>query len=467
MSGHIFLSYARRDGKDAAALLRENLRTAASATWLDVKDIPAGAEWRREVQNAISDADAVVWLLTPLAAESLHVREEIELARAAEKRVIPLLIGVDRLPDFARDLEYIKADIGSAEGFAKLIGGLQDIWTRVRTKLEAARFEADPQFRGLIEQLTEYLAPHYARAPMRPELFLVFVEAIKRLSADVRKGQNFELALFEFAAGLYSTAGWDHAKAYAANREKVEILLTKYIDKNKLPKVKVVPVVLIVMTAPEADALENGSAFAESDDALREHFETVSSMLEKEGVKDWAERYGAQSEDWQPFAAGDGGTPLRRLLQLELDGWRAEKNYEPILKVSFVDVRTINEPANRSMLRKLQTEGCVVLVDFVSMCHPVLFEQYRRSLLDVFPSTLLTKIAPFEPVPVSDHAFTVRLPQVVDSFFYERYRIDRDPRCARAGTDFEFKLWIRDKLATYVTDHVQATEIRQYYLRPR
>ena len=87
------------------------------------------------------------------------------------------------------------------------------------------------------------------------------------------------------------------------------------------------------------------------------------------------------------------------------------------------------------------------------MCHPVLFEQYRRSLLDLFPTTIVTKVAPFEPVPTSEQVFVLSLPQGVDSFFFERLWIHEESRCQRHGTDRDFRLWLRRDLGTYLTGH--------------
>ena len=466
MAVQVFISYARRDGTDAAAAFRRYLQTAGFAAWLDVRDIPGGAEWGPELRTAIYESDAVILLVTPGGAVSTHVQQEID-TRAPFRSMSYLVIGGAPVPEFAARLQYIDVpDTGAADAFAQLAGSLKAIWERIRAQLETLRFEAASDLRPLLEQLSDFLGPHYPRCPIRPEVFHIMVEAIRRMTVDITAGQSFESVMLDFVAGSYVRSDWQYERAYAAYRDKVDNVLRLFSDRVKLPEVKVVHVVPIVMTATEAQHLSSGTAFGAGGHPLQDHFQNVAAMLQTKGIADWIQRYHDVPEHWQPFDSGPQGRTLRDLLQAGLNRWRTDTAYGAVLKLNFIDIRTINDPVNRKQLRRLQTEGCVVLIDLVSVCHPQLFEQYRRSLLDVFPNTLLTKVAPFEPVPVWAESFTVTLQQVVDSFFYERYQLDEDARCARAGTDLEFRGWIRDKLAPYITDHVRATTVREFY-RPR
>jgi hypothetical protein len=468
MKVQVFISYARRDGSIAAQAFRDNLLTVGADPWLDVKDIQGGVEWRPELEDAIRESDAVLLLLTPRASESIHVQSEIEYARQIQKRVVPLVIGkVDPVPAFVAGLQYIKVeDVAAANAFAKVISSLNYIWNEVRESLRGLKYDVDPTFTPFTDRLLDYLSDNFSRPPIRPEVFKVCIESISRMSKDLPKTGGLQEVVIRFASGSYVTDAWNMYGAYGAYREKVDNLHRMFFDSLQLPEVKVVQFVPIVMTATEAQEMAAGTPFSGPDDPLKRHFEdTVLAELNRKGITDWMQRYRAAAEEWQPFDATPAGKSLDTLLQTELEKWRKKSNYQPLVIRNFVDIRTINDPTNREHLRKLQTGGCVVLVDLLSMCHPVLFEHYRRSLLDVFPGTLMAKIAPYEPVPVSDVVLSITLHQAIDSYFYERYKIDKDGTCTRAGSELEFTVWVGERLASYVTQHVPATNLRQFYHR--
>ena len=60
----IFISYSRRD-KDFVTQLSDALRARGKDAWIDFKDIPASAEWLREIQDGIDEADAFLFVLSP------------------------------------------------------------------------------------------------------------------------------------------------------------------------------------------------------------------------------------------------------------------------------------------------------------------------------------------------------------------------------------------------------------------
>lgn len=99
---HIFISYSRHDTQIIDRLVRE-LEAAAVEVWIDREDIPGGAKWRRQIVDAIEDADAVLVALSPNAVESDNVRKELDIAEEAKKPVIPVEI---RRVDIPKDMVY-------------------------------------------------------------------------------------------------------------------------------------------------------------------------------------------------------------------------------------------------------------------------------------------------------------------------------------------------------------------------
>jgi hypothetical protein len=86
----VFISYSRRDA-DFAHRLNAALAAQDRDVWVDQEDIPAIAEWRSEIQQAIEAAGAVLFVITPDSARSEVCRQEIEHAVRYRKRLVPVL----------------------------------------------------------------------------------------------------------------------------------------------------------------------------------------------------------------------------------------------------------------------------------------------------------------------------------------------------------------------------------------
>lgn len=97
-SRSIFLSYSRKDYYFAESLAFE-LHSHGVDAWLDAKDLRPGAEWRRQLEDAIRGADGFVLLASKHSLASAHVRSEWELARAAGKRIVVARLDRTPLPD--------------------------------------------------------------------------------------------------------------------------------------------------------------------------------------------------------------------------------------------------------------------------------------------------------------------------------------------------------------------------------
>ncbi|MBE2192836.1 MAG: toll/interleukin-1 receptor domain-containing protein [Anaerolinea sp.] len=91
MARNIFLSYSR-DELEIAQKLRTRLERAGFRVWMDKTKLEIGAEWREEIKKAIHDSQAIVIALSPSAARSEYVTEEITIARGAHVHPFPLII---------------------------------------------------------------------------------------------------------------------------------------------------------------------------------------------------------------------------------------------------------------------------------------------------------------------------------------------------------------------------------------
>ncbi len=86
----VFISYSRKD-KDFVHQLNDALAAQQRNTWVDWEDIPATADWWKEVTSGIEQADAFVFIISPDSVRSQVCRNEVTHAVANNKRFIPLM----------------------------------------------------------------------------------------------------------------------------------------------------------------------------------------------------------------------------------------------------------------------------------------------------------------------------------------------------------------------------------------
>jgi len=104
----------------------------------------------------------------------------------------------------------------------------------------------------------------------------------------------------------------------------------------------------------------------------------------------------------------------------------------------LIDVRTLGDPAKRKELNKLRYEGCVVVVDLLSICHPRLHEAYLRSMLCVQANVMLVQVSSFGSIPALAEV-TLTFRKRLDLEFWDRYNLDKDRNCypVRDTTELE------------------------------
>ena len=102
----IFLSYARRDGLDAATKLRGELAAMGFQVWRDIEEMQGGLAWKEQLRAALRQVDAVLVLLTPGSVASPTVEWEWENALTLGKRVIGLLVSPCDVPAELKRLHY-------------------------------------------------------------------------------------------------------------------------------------------------------------------------------------------------------------------------------------------------------------------------------------------------------------------------------------------------------------------------
>ncbi len=104
----IFISYGRKDGRDLAVRLRDDLQAVGFSVWLDLEEIPGGATWSVNIEEAIEHCDAAIALMTHSSYSSQWCRAEQLRSLRKGKRVIPLLVQADaEIPLILEHLNYL------------------------------------------------------------------------------------------------------------------------------------------------------------------------------------------------------------------------------------------------------------------------------------------------------------------------------------------------------------------------
>jgi hypothetical protein len=92
-----FISYARKDERIAQPVFRE-LYGSGIDIWVDTDDIPAGAAWPDDIDQAIEGAAKFILMLSPFAVRSRQVWRELALALKLGKPVVPVKLRPVKLP---------------------------------------------------------------------------------------------------------------------------------------------------------------------------------------------------------------------------------------------------------------------------------------------------------------------------------------------------------------------------------
>ncbi|MEL6776542.1 MAG: hypothetical protein AAFO06_04735 [Cyanobacteria bacterium J06597_16] len=178
-----------------------------------------------------------------------------------------------------------------------------------------------------------------------------------------------------------------HLKTVVGMVEKIfaeaDIYFTRRIE---------IPIVLYVMTDNEAKELDD------SEDSLlvpingyRQCITGITNEFSK-----WDENYQASSIRWQPFRHRKKN--FDSIENIVTDAVRAfEKDHSKEIKntqihLNFKDVHDVSD--DRELLQELRENPCVLVIDSISLYHPILFKKLKESMLDASSNTFVCVLYP-------------------------------------------------------------------------
>jgi TIR domain/NACHT domain/HEAT repeats len=151
----VFISYARRDGAEAAAWLDEALHAEGFATWRDTRSIDPTRDFTAELEHAIRTAAAVVTCVTAdVERDDSFVRREITYATLVGKPVV-----VARFEELVPPISVVNSswfDFFSDRpgALARMVQALRD---GAPSAPEPGADRHATYLRGLYEQILRYL----------------------------------------------------------------------------------------------------------------------------------------------------------------------------------------------------------------------------------------------------------------------------------------------------------------------
>jgi len=116
----IFMSYARTDA-NFALVFAENLKSMGVDLWIDRLNIPAGARWDYEIEQALRSSEKLIVILSPYSVNSNNVMDEVSFALDEKKIIIPVLIKDCNVPYRLKRLQYIDFTIDLNKGLSRLM----------------------------------------------------------------------------------------------------------------------------------------------------------------------------------------------------------------------------------------------------------------------------------------------------------------------------------------------------------
>jgi TolB-like protein/Tfp pilus assembly protein PilF len=126
----VFISYASQDAGVANAIVAD-LEQRGIRCWIAPRDVRAGAQYADAIVRAITDAKALVLVLSASAIASSHVGKEIERASSKKRPIIALRTDsaplTPALEYFLSESQWIEVQHGKAEAaYAKLVAAIRD-----------------------------------------------------------------------------------------------------------------------------------------------------------------------------------------------------------------------------------------------------------------------------------------------------------------------------------------------------
>lgn len=196
---HIFICYSRKDQK-LALQVKEILKKAGKAVWIDLEDLPASSIWRTEIQNAITESIAFIYLVSNNSLESEYCQKEFKFAGELNKRIFPILLpGITNkdVPEIVSSRQWLTWDESNQLDINKLIRDIETDheWVKFITELgvSEARWKKQPDNsrllngKKLLEAEQQLANAGSKKSPQPTDIQREYVKASRKAEQNRRK----------------------------------------------------------------------------------------------------------------------------------------------------------------------------------------------------------------------------------------------------------------------------------------
>ncbi len=163
----VFVSYSRQFDTSFTDRLARALADRGQDAWVDREDIFPSSRWRPEIEKAILEAHAFVFVISPGSVGSEYCQAELQRVVDLGKRIVPLLAHetpIGTVPPELRDFHFLSFadcqgdDEASHEAFDRRVDELvqvldtdvESLHLHTRLLTQATRWEQEKQDRGLL-----------------------------------------------------------------------------------------------------------------------------------------------------------------------------------------------------------------------------------------------------------------------------------------------------------------------------
>lgn len=210
------------------------------------------------------------------------------------------------------------------------------------------------------------------------------------------------------------------------------------------------PVVIVTMTHQEASDLINETAFATPDVAPAEQakFQQLKAVFPENEIAAWLAHYAEEREDWKPYTQ-----PQHTIRSLILDTMRRQHDPQaglngPLIRPHFLssDFLTPDDQQRLDTWDHLSKSGCVMIVDAISLFHPVIYRRLLQSEMSSNPQVALALLI----LAPEAHQVNVLIEQELKERLqraFARFVRYRDGLCVLdMNREHHLPRWLNDKL---------------------
>jgi hypothetical protein len=302
-------------------------------------------------------------------------------------------------------------------------------------ELEQLQQSAPQEVRHAVQRLQAVAGAE--RPPYPPELTAAVADLVRNAAARISAGEPADEVLDN--PGI---AFEQQLSAETVNNAQTifNVLVGDRPRAPQAPQAALAPIVLAVVTEAQASELVDGTAFDNYPSALRQDFAQFDTLLTEQALGDWRDRYGDSATEWRPFG---GEMTIADLVTKIVSDANETFNFAPPLAPELLDIAAVSE--DRRRLRTLRSDGCVVIVDSLSMRHPAVQRALHHSLLDAYPSTSVVVVAPTHNVFEPTRCLGVVLQLRIQDLELAKRRLDLEEEvdaCTETAEQRVFESWV-------------------------